>query len=138
MYSSPGQRKVLNKVMWKTKMGVSSFQSWLKKLGDPENGRCTKVSGFISKIKLMKNCAVMTRKMKIQKMNGLQKNDNKNITFKHKPNKDLDHLVNSLEKGTEMKENKTKTKSQKFVHDADKNIRKKKKRPYQKVKVKLE
>ena len=70
--------------------------------------------------------------------NGLQKNDNKNITFKHKPNKDLDHLVNSLEKGTEMKQNKTNTKSQKFVHGADKNIGKKKKRPYQKVKVKLE
>ena len=47
-------------------------------------------------------------------------------------------MVNSLEKDTEMKENKTKTKSQKFVHDADKNIGKKKKRPYQKGKVKLD
>ena len=47
-------------------------------------------------------------------------------------------MVNSLEKDTEMKENKTKTKSEKFVLDADKNIGKKKKRPYQKGKVKLD
>ena len=70
--------------------------------------------------------------------NGLQKSDNKNITFKHKPNNDLDHLVSSLEKDTEIKENETKTKSEKFVPDADTNIGKKKKRPYQKGKVKLD
>ena len=70
--------------------------------------------------------------------NDLRKNGNTNITFKHKPNKDLDHLVSSLEKDTEMKENKTKTKSEKFVHDADKKIGRKKKRPYQKGKVKLD
>ena len=43
--------------------------------------------------------------------NALQKSDNKNIRFKHKPNKDLDHLVNSSEKDTEIKENETKVKS---------------------------
>ena len=46
--------------------------------------------------------------------------------------------MNSLKKDTEIKENKTKTKPEKFVHDADKNIGKKKKRPYQKGKVKLD
>ena len=46
--------------------------------------------------------------------------------------------MNSLEKDNEMKENKTKTKSEKFVHDADKKIGRKKKRPYQKGKVKLD
>ena len=46
--------------------------------------------------------------------------------------------MNSLEKDTEIKENETKTKSEKFVSDADTNIRKEKKRPYQKGKVKLD
>ena len=87
-------------------MGISSLQSWLKKLGDPENGRCTKALGFISKIKLRKKLGSDDKK---DEDNGLQKSDNKSITFKHKPNKDLDHLVNSLEKDTEIEENETKS-----------------------------
>lgn len=54
--------------------------------------------------------------------NGLQKSDNKKITFKDKSNKDLDHLVNSLEKAIEIQENETKIKSAKFVSNADTNI----------------
>ena len=46
-------------------MGISSFQSWLKKLGDPKNGRWTKILGFISKIKLRKSWLVTTKKMRI-------------------------------------------------------------------------
>ena len=70
--------------------------------------------------------------------NGLQQSDNKNIRFEHEPNNFLDHLMNSLEKDTEIKENKTKIKSEKFAPDADKDIGKKKKRPYQKGKIKLD
>ena len=51
--------------MWATTMGISSFLSWLKKLADRENGRYTKVLGFISKIKLRKNWIVMIKKMTI-------------------------------------------------------------------------
>ena len=61
------------------------------------------------------------------KDNGLQRSDNKNITFKHKPNKYLDHLVSNLEKCTEIKENETKTESGKTVPDADTKHRKKEK-----------
>ena len=53
-------------------------------------------------------------------------------------NKDLDHLVNSLEKDTKIKRNETKIKSEKFAPDTDTNIGKKKKRTYQKWKVKLD
>lgn len=121
--------------MWKSAMGITSFQSWLKKVGHPENGRWTKVLGFISKIKLRKSWGASDDKKNDD--NALQKSDNKKITFKDKSNKDLDHLVNSLEKDTEIKENETKIKSEKFVPDGDTSIGKKKIRPYQKDKTKL-
>ena len=60
--------------------------------------------------------------------------DNKNLRFKYKPNKNLDHLLNSLEKDTKIKENESKMKSAKLTPDADKNIGKTEKRPYQKEK----
>ena len=70
--------------------------------------------------------------------NALHKSDNKNLRLKYKPNKDLDHLLNSLEKDTEIKGNETKIISAKFAPDADKNIGKKEKRPYQKGKNNLD
>ena len=116
MYKSPSQRKVLNKVMWKTEIGISSFQSWLKK---------TETSpGFYQQDKAEEKLGSDGKK---DEDNGLQKSDNKNIRFKNKPNKDLDHLVNSLEKDTETKENETKIKSEKFAPDKYRKHRKKEK-----------
>ena len=65
MHKSPVQKKVLDKVMRKTTIRISSVPSWLEKLGDPENERRTEVLNFINKIKLRKNWVKMTSKMRL-------------------------------------------------------------------------
>lgn len=65
MHKSPVQKKVLDKVMRKTTIRISSVPSWLEKLGDPKNERRTEVLNFINKIKLRKNWVKMTSKMRL-------------------------------------------------------------------------
>ena len=65
MYKSPVQKKVLDKVMRKTTIRISSVPSWLDKLSDPKNERRTEALNFINKIKLRKNWVKMTRKMRL-------------------------------------------------------------------------
>ena len=125
---------------WKTT--TMGFQQWdfklaklVKETWRPRKWKMHKVPGSYQQDKAKKKLGSNDKK---DEDNGLQKSYNENITFKHKPNKDLDHLVNNLEKDTEIKENETKTKSKKFVPDADTNIGKEKKRSYQKGEVKLD
>ena len=65
MHKSPVQKKVLDKVMRKTTIRISSVPSWLEKLGDPKNERRTEVLNFVNKIKLRKNWVKMTSKMRL-------------------------------------------------------------------------
>ena len=91
----------------------------VKETWRPKKRKMDKDPGFYQQDKAKEELASDDKK---DENNGLQQSDNKNIRFEHEPNNFLDHLMNSLEKDTEIKENKTKIKSEKFAPDADKDI----------------
>ena len=132
-HKSPGQRKVKQNHV---SNGNLKLPELVKESWSPRKRKMDKGPGFYQQDKAKEKLGASDDKK--DEDNGLQKSDNKKITFKDKSNKDLDHLVNSLEKDTEIKENETKIRSEKFVPDGDTSFGKKKKRPYQEEKVKID
>ena len=80
----------------------------VKETWRPKKRKMDKDPGFYQQDKAKEELASDDKK---DENNGLQQSDNKNIRFEHEPNNVLDHLVNSLEKDPEVKENKTKINS---------------------------